>query len=66
MTNGNELGYRRVLRSALRVVDASSTERKLGVTSLTSWRGERDVVHLNGFERASFACDARAAQAFFR
>jgi hypothetical protein len=49
-SEGNKLGYWRVLRSALRVADPSGTERKLGVTSLISWRGEWYVVHLNGFE----------------
>jgi hypothetical protein len=49
-SEGNKLGYWRVLRSALHVVDASGKQRTLGITSLISWRGEWYVVHLNGFE----------------
>ncbi|HMJ11435.1 MAG TPA: hypothetical protein VK524_08500 [Polyangiaceae bacterium] len=49
-SEGNKLGYWRVLRSALGVTDGTGTERKLAITSLISWRGEWYVVHLNGFE----------------
>jgi hypothetical protein len=46
----NRLGYFRVLRSHLQVVDAADKAISLEVTSLISWRGEWYVVHLNGFE----------------
>lgn len=49
-SEGNKLGYYRVLRSALRFRDAAGKERSLTVTSLISWRGEWYVVHLNGFQ----------------
>jgi hypothetical protein len=46
----NRLGYFRVLRSHLQVIDAAEKTTTLEVTSLISWRGEWYVVHLNGFE----------------
>ena len=49
-TEGNRLGYYRVLRCRLRVEDPRGSERKLEITSMISWRGEWYVVHLNGFK----------------
>lgn len=49
-SEGNKLGYFRVLRSKLRYRVGSGAERFFEVTSLISWRGEWYVVHLNGFE----------------
>ena len=46
----NRVGYFRVLRSQLGVVDAVGNMMSLEVTSLISWRGQWYVVHLNGFE----------------
>lgn len=49
-SEGNKLGYHRVLRSRLRFTDAKGKERSLEITSLISWRGEWYVVHINGFK----------------
>jgi hypothetical protein len=49
-TEGNHIGYYRVLRSVLYYQDAQGRERQLGITSFISWRGEWYVVHLNGFK----------------
>lgn len=49
-SEGNKLGYHRVLRSQLRFTDAKGKERSLEVTSLISWRGEWYVVHIHGFK----------------
>ncbi len=49
-TEGNQLGYFRLLRSRLKIADASGTERAFEITSMISWRGEWYVVHLNGFK----------------
>ncbi len=49
-TEGNKLGYFRVLKSKLRYVDVSGTPHAVDVTSLISWRGEWYVVHLAGFK----------------
>jgi hypothetical protein len=49
-SEGNRLGYFRVLRSRLRMTQADGKERAFEVTSMISWRGEWYVVHLNGFE----------------
>ncbi len=49
-TEGNKLGYWRVLRSELRIRDGRGKERKFELTSLISWRGEWYIVHLHGFE----------------
>jgi hypothetical protein len=49
-TEGNKLGYWRVLRSELRFRDAFGRDHALEVTSLISWRGQWYVVHLHGFE----------------
>ena len=47
---GNRIGYYRVLRSALVYDDGTGNPRRLGITSLISWRGEWYVVHVDGFE----------------
>jgi hypothetical protein len=49
-SEGNRLGYFRVLRSRLRVAKADGKEKSFEVTSMISWRGEWYVVHLNGFD----------------
>jgi hypothetical protein len=49
-SEGNLLGYFRVLRSQLVVTKADGSDRKFEVTSMISWRGEWYVVHLHGFE----------------
>jgi len=49
-TEGNKLGYYRVLRATLRYVNGSGKEGALDVTSMISWRGEWFVVHLAGFK----------------
>jgi hypothetical protein len=49
-SEGNKLGYHRVLRSHLQYTDAAGDERRLEVTSLISWRGQWYIVHLNGFK----------------
>lgn len=49
-SEGNRLGYWRVLRSQLVYRDARDRTLRLEVTSLISWRGEWYVVHLHGFE----------------
>lgn len=49
-SEGNKLGYYRVLDSTLRYRTAGGKERSLGVTSLISWRGEWYLVHLHGFK----------------
>ena len=49
-SEGNKVGYFRVLRSKLFYADYEGRERQLGITSLISWRGEWYVVHLNGFK----------------
>lgn len=49
-SEGNKLGYFRVLRSQLRYRTGDGIERTLEVTSLISWRGEWFVVHLHGFK----------------
>ena len=46
----NKLGYFRLLRSHINIVDAAEKATSLEVTSLISWRGQWYVVHLNGFE----------------
>ncbi len=48
-SEGNKLGYFRVLRSQLRYRDADGKDQILEVTSLISWRGEWYVVHVHGF-----------------
>jgi hypothetical protein len=49
-SEGNKIGYWRVLRSELRYRNAEGRDRALEVTSLISWRGEWYVVHLHGFK----------------
>jgi hypothetical protein len=49
-SEGNRVGYYRVLRSALHFRLAGGKERTLELTSMISWRGEWYVVHLNGFK----------------
>ena len=49
-SEGNRLGYFRVLRSHLRVTKADGKEKSFEITSMISWRGEWYVVHLNGFD----------------
>jgi hypothetical protein len=48
-SEGNRLGYFRVLRSRLKLKLPERT-RDLEITSMISWRGEWYVVHLNGFD----------------
>jgi hypothetical protein len=49
-SEGNRVGYHRVLRSRLVVATASDKERSFEITSMISWRGEWYVVHLHGFK----------------
>jgi len=49
-TEGNRLGYFRVLRSRLRFTLPTGRSREFELTSLISWRGEWYVVHLHGFK----------------
>jgi hypothetical protein len=49
-SEGNKLGYERVLDSILVFVDGKGKERTLPVKSMISWRGEWYVVHLAGFK----------------
>lgn len=49
-SEGNRLGYYRVLRARLRYRDGADKERELPITSLISWRGVWYVVHVNGFK----------------
>lgn len=49
-SEGNKLGYWRVLRSHLRYADAAGKEHAFEITSCISWRGEWYVVHLHGFK----------------
>ena len=49
-SEGNRIGYHRVLRSKLRLAKADGTELPLEITSMISWRGEWYVVHLHGFK----------------
>lgn len=49
-SEGNKLGYWRVLGSKLRYQDASGGARAIEVKSLISWRGEWYVVHVHGFK----------------
>lgn len=49
-SEGNRLGYYRVLRARLRFSTESGKNRDFEITSLISWRGEWYVVHLHGFE----------------
>ncbi len=49
-SEGNRIGYYRVLRSRLRLALADGKTKEFEITSLISWRGEWYVVHLNGFK----------------
>jgi hypothetical protein len=49
-SEGNKLGYYRVLRSHLHFTLPAGRSRDLELTSLISWRGEWYVVHLHGFK----------------
>lgn len=49
-SEGNRVGYFRVLRARLRAEDERGKEHTFEVTSLIAWRGEWYVVHLNGFK----------------
>lgn len=49
-SEGNRLGYYRVLRSRLRFTLPTGRSRDFELTSLISWRGEWYVVHLHGFK----------------
>ncbi|MFZ5893061.1 MAG: hypothetical protein ACOY0T_18520 [Myxococcota bacterium] len=49
-SEGNKLGYYRVLRSRLRFTKANGKPHTFELTSMISWRGEWYVVHLHGFE----------------
>lgn len=49
-SEGNKLGYHRVLKNKLRYLDAAGNPHAIDVTSLISWRGEWYVVHVTGFK----------------
>jgi hypothetical protein len=49
-TEGNKVGYFRVLRSRLHFTLPTGRSRDFELTSLISWRGEWYVVHLHGFK----------------
>ncbi len=49
-SEGNRIGYFRVLRSHLRFTLPTGRTRDFELTSLISWRGEWYVVHLHGFK----------------
>jgi hypothetical protein len=49
-TEGNKVGYFRVLRSRLRFTLPTGRSRDFELTSMISWRGEWYVVHLHGFK----------------
>jgi hypothetical protein len=49
-SEGNKLGYFRVLRSRLHFTLPTGRTHDFELTSLISWRGEWYVVHLHGFE----------------
>lgn len=49
-SEGNKLGYHRVLRSRLLLESPDGREHALEITSMISWRGEWYVVHLHGFK----------------
>lgn len=49
-SEGNAVGYFRVVRSRLVVRTSEREEIPLEITSLISWRGEWYVVHLHGFK----------------
>jgi hypothetical protein len=49
-SEGNKIGYHRVLRSQLRFKLPDGKSKDMELTSMISWRGEWYVVHLNGFK----------------
>lgn len=49
-SEGNKLGYHRLLRAGLNLTDSSGRKRQLEITSMISWRGEWYIVHLHGFK----------------
>ena len=49
-SEGNRVGYYRVLRSEIGYQDAAGRTRKLPILSMISWRGEWYVVHLKSFD----------------
>ena len=49
-SEGNKVGYFRVLRSRLHFTLPTGRKRDFELTSLISWRGEWYVVHLHGFK----------------
>lgn len=49
-SEGNRVGYFRVLRSHLRFTLPTGRTREFELTSMISWRGEWYVVHLHGFK----------------
>jgi hypothetical protein len=49
-SEGNKLGYYRMLRAHLKYTDTKGQIGSLEITSMISWRGEWYVVHLNGFK----------------
>lgn len=49
-SEGNRVGYFRVLRSKLRLETDQGKSLAFEITSLISWRGEWYIVHLKGFE----------------
>jgi hypothetical protein len=49
-SEGNRIGYYRVLRSRLRYETKDGKAESLEVTSFISWRGEWYLVHLHGFK----------------
>lgn len=49
-SEGNRIGYFRVLRSRLKLKKPDDSEVALEITSMISWRGEWYVVHLHGFK----------------
>jgi hypothetical protein len=49
-SEGNRVGYYRVLRSKMTFRTLNGKEQKLELTSMISWRGEWYVVHLHGFK----------------
>jgi hypothetical protein len=49
-SEGNKLGYFRVLRARLHFALPAGRSRDFELTSLISWRGEWYVVHLHGFK----------------
>lgn len=49
-SEGNRVGYFRVLRSRLRFTLPTGRSHDFELTSMISWRGEWYVVHLHGFK----------------